>query len=1085
MRSFTYSEKQKIANIQKKLLDNEYVSDSDIVKEVTHYLYSAKFRNGFEFIIVRDAVTLCYYLLYCDERVKVIARGALLYLIKEDDLVDDNEEDGLHDDQYALSIAIKEANGILGNHLTYNCEILSDKHKEEIEKQLTKYIDTNEFPCDDVLISNSQKYISEIECLSKTSFFWRFKNIVTHFIDCLLNNRDDCNMEWIKAGLSYLIEVNDVIPNDLGVVGILDDRYAILLAEQKAFPESCKITEALNCVIKQNGFLAHTILNDCDYPNALSEYSLLNSGIINNAISGEHKKGINLILPSTGITPHLTGLLATLAQYNLLPREENVNLDDYKKGDKIKYNGQVMIFGGYEELNGKTYFSVKPAKSACMRKWPASIRNLARIMPAGKAKSNERIKSVTSFDSQKIEPIDRLLQTDIPIQFHKYSFNIIVVTKKSQEFCKGVRLFDKKICNVLPTGIIRKGGKIYTWGNIYGNLIPSLLFTESLENIFDSTVFANPENIKLIIIDTGTTNICDNDSCLEELINEDIRIITVTPESKLKKIHLENYGFDNIFWDNNEIFEVFRFQNESNGVIGKSESKISKGVKSNVKTSVIHNYEHNLAVNACNESLVKLRRLVEAEDLPKALFIDMWKVYNQLLQCVMTFSLNSALRKQIQNSIIQVNNEANEITGFSKVKATLREVMDSVEALSSALAKNNPKAELLFELMSKEKCTIVCRNSTNIEELQQSCIDHSISKEMSFNGNFIKINEIDTSPEIKHLVIPAWLNEGNMNKLISPPISSSVTLMFYELENEKYLSTKTSIRLNDKGLSVYSTLTGKSTKRNIPSCNKNRIDEFSANDTFYIHTNAHKRISDFNVNGDSAEKVNALFFLFSNGYYAWLSDGYRAKRVTHLIGDHAYEEDSEIDIISPSDLVIGDKLLFHTGADTDLIRTIADSYNSDKFGTIKQAREHATCWRKELLEYKKVNNCSIIELQEKLQKHGLKKTTATIANWLHKEVFSPMMPEKVLTAVIELTSSNKLRNNFSNCIEAMGLVRSAHLTASKSLARKVYHSFIESSHTNDIVNIDDSLIVLTVDDFDSITVPAPINIVDRIHRNGN
>ncbi|KPK50514.1 MAG: hypothetical protein AMK72_02025 [Planctomycetes bacterium SM23_25] len=98
MQPLTYSDRSEMLRIVESLR-GKAPSDEDVVRRTSELLTSHIQAAGFEYALTRNALALCYHLMYGGgEPVTKAARGALLYLTYRDDLFpDDTPGIGLED----------------------------------------------------------------------------------------------------------------------------------------------------------------------------------------------------------------------------------------------------------------------------------------------------------------------------------------------------------------------------------------------------------------------------------------------------------------------------------------------------------------------------------------------------------------------------------------------------------------------------------------------------------------------------------------------------------------------------------------------------------------------------------------------------------------------------------------------------------------------------------------------------------------------------------------------------------------------------------------------------------------------------
>ncbi len=233
---------------------------------------------------------------------------------------------------------------------------------------------------------------------------------------------------------------------------------------------------------------------------------------------------------------------------------------------------------------------------------------------------------------------------------------------------------------------------------------------------------------------------------------------------------------------------------------------------------------------------------------------------------------------------------------------------------------------------------------------------------------------------------------------------------------------------------------------------------------------------------EGEDSVKARLVTFDGGY-AFLTDDYRAKLATHLLGDTTNGEEAELEIVPAHRLQRGDVLLFLRGSSRDVIRQVADRFLP------AGERERAGMWRRALKNYQKQMDCSVEVIWRRLGEHGCPLSLAAITNWFTDEnIISPLSADREFAAILGLTKDIELQKGLDECRTAVRHVKGAHLRASNQLARKVVERAVTGLKSGAIiggaVDLDEGIVLARVTEIDDTPIRVKASSVNRLLEEG-
>ena len=256
---------------------------------------------------------------------------------------------------------------------------------------------------------------------------------------------------------------------------------------------------------------------------------------------------------------------------------------------------------------------------------------------------------------------------------------------------------------------------------------------------------------------------------------------------------------------------------------------------------------------------------------------------------------------------------------------------------------------------------------------------------------------------------------------------------------------------------------------------KNMIDLFG--DVDEVLRSSIRRFIRRTGDDDDADLVRARVVGFMGGSWAAFTPSHQIIIVSHLF-DLSGGHQQEVAMTSVANISTGDVLLLRTGSDRDAVRELAELRISPS--TIQLAE----LWKRALRDYL-CSNPSLENLQTKLGREGCNKELSTIRRWITDDnVIGPQHVATDIAAIAKVTGDELLTNAESDCAAAIVTVRSAHVTAGMRLAEEVVRrvgEWAEAGATPDeMVELEDRLVMVTVEFVEHKEIDVPISVVNRL-----
>lgn len=114
-----------------------------------------------------------------------------------------------------------------------------------------------------------------------SDLFGRFAQDLARLGDVLEDPAaSDRDRHIARAALEYFRRESDAIPDDLGMISLIDDVFVVRRAIESIDPTRAAIAKVLDEVVRDSPFLPHVHLGDGERERALGEFMLVNFSMI-------------------------------------------------------------------------------------------------------------------------------------------------------------------------------------------------------------------------------------------------------------------------------------------------------------------------------------------------------------------------------------------------------------------------------------------------------------------------------------------------------------------------------------------------------------------------------------------------------------------------------------------------------------------------------------------------------------------------------------------------------------------------------------------------------------------------------------
>lgn len=1106
-RHLSFADRENLLETIRRLSGEDFDIDS-LLKKTGDWARLLRPKFGFEHALLRNLMQLANYLrLHRNAKdITTIAFSAINFIVNNHarSTTDLNEGNTIGDDDdefhtlgkaFVASYAVHEISMRLGSSVSYHPPAITKEEQimaEEIFEKLSRA-----GGCDLTLVASVRQKLDQIKELTNCGFLTRLATNTLVLIEILEEHgRPAEDKICARGALRYLIENDDVIKDELGLVGYLDDLFILQTAVELISPQREPLIELLDRVVGVWPFLNMLTLDDGSGPTPASEFAILNSALSCRKIRSADTINTLLIAPETGPIAISIGFVSTLG----LAHEAGVRKlteKSFNLGQKVLVDYEaVAIFEGFVDLDdGRRMFKLRKNRTERGEKnlgsityWPMS--DLRRLAPVdSKRDTRGNIDWTHRNKETAICGLEFLFNGPNKADVHAISKQVIVVmpTTLAADFCSKTLLYGQPIKDVVPIGQISANGEsTECWSARFGIQTPVLLFASDLDI---ACIYAQDhrEKIEHIIVDVTGRN-REKHNSIKHLNRLQIPCLLIVSERIENDIELAKHNdlsvwewdakdLDALVWP--ELSDVMR-----KGSIAKFESRVR--VTSNSQPTV-EKISFPI-VNETYKSFCSLRRLAKrrgSHALPEldAIVAETFFGITHLMRCATSLDEGSPVVVGVNDRLQKTNTliaSSNYLTENERAAAVL--VAACMKEFLKQLLEHNPKAAALSSILARYPLAdIICPDARLLTDLQ-------VAIKSIPNRVFASLAPNETLSN--GLIVTGWFKQSRMSSILSPPIADPMVLLLYDVEcrwHQQFSEQRHTMRQSRTSLkgrsAIFPSMNG--WKQPSPPDGLQEEVDFELDDFKQVQTEIddgfRTRILDQVRSGASDADVKARMIVFAGGFFGLFTDNYKLNVVTHLLDGSVAcdEEKASVKLAAAKELVLGDQVVFRPKS-RDLIREVADTL-------LKPGqRETAGLWQTALRSYMKEHGLSDEMVCQRLQAAGCKAGDPAIRNWINYDgMIAPQQYETDLRVIADVTGDATLSSSIDAVIDAIKHVRSAHQQlAPRVIAKQVRNSAAQVARDEQadqsVVHLDNDLVLVRVVETASEILPIKYTTANRL-----
>ena len=783
------------------------------------------------------------------------------------------------------------------------------------------------------------------------------------------------------------------------------------------------------------------------------------------------------------------GAVLALMKADFLPAIEN--LPAFSKGQRlILDNKWVIEFDGEEKINGQKFMwlKFKNQKNVFSSRKIFPVSERLRLQPTATLKQLTLMDNIPSQSSTPACPLDQLMEIKSYGNRSIFFNRVILVSRvgKTRDFISNTLVSTSGNSNPVPFkdlfqwGSMDIEGNIEPWSSHQVEAEPVIAVASSIAGLRE--YFQSEHHVKPLIILDGNSSFLNNLDSLDDVLATGYPVVSVMEQGEDEGIRLlSERSFKTWVWSENEIRSLELSNSEAHYYKKNSHfAPFRRLIRNYAKRKIEPVTCDDSLIQATAEKLNTFNREINSE-IP-----DIRTLKEMLYGCLLPlarlvrpvkYSGGTEWKQKIEKQFQRVDSE------LSRNRLWLTEeensfidglISDLREIFSRGGLREKGKAKVLQELIQAHTGENVVVIVNNVEE---KLIAENYWKSHLENINsvyFCGPNTINAEVDYNCIIICGWLGTDKMNLLFDSCLAPDIKVLTYPFENIWFQSAMNKRKRNMvHGLHI-------SEKAKLLNLDSADLPEDDQNDEyeqepvdpdkdfdiseFELQLRLQRRTAFVNAVSSGEATTEAIPVDLSEDRFAFLTKSFKVAVVNDLLSGKATEAD-EIPRKTVAELKTGDYVIFREGAESDLIREIADR-GLEKAGK-KNLLQVAGIWKQALRNLEKKAGRLVSDILRKksgeyyqgdasavvahlLKEKGCNRHPQTIRNWLTNDDLIGPRSEKDLQIIADTTGDTELKSRLQDVRLAIKEVRGAHLQASGFLARKLIESlpgYLKSSTT--------------------------------------
>ena len=889
-----------------------------------------------------------------------------------------------------------------GNELGIWAQLSQAELNELMQYQQASVLDID----DNDLITHSRELIKQLGNFSIgfISRFTRELSLLIETLECPTASSQDQLLA--RNGLVYVFENDDVIPDNIGVLGLIDDMCVVRATAGHLNPNLARISNDIEAMLSKSVFLKDLCfsfkVNKKESSMPLSDFVLqtfhpFHNVLSQNNVNASSKKLFIHTLGEASPIAIAMAWISAISTYALpcesKPERSNIH---FKKEDKVAVDfSKASIFEGFDKIGDETTLKLRSERvqsGKVLKTWQhIPIKDAGRVLRAMDERSAKGFaSSVMSDQNREINALASVFNKSSTPFISLMAPRIFLVTSfvEVERFETEYKLNGVELRRAIPTAKIRRDGLLESCTGAVDSSEARLVLASSIHHLVDFEYEGGTRDGDIVIVDLESQQ--SNISALVDLQDTPLNLFILGEVLA------------------GEISEFFA-KNDFNFMVWGKQS-INSVLSSEV---FLYNWEKNLKNRAELDISASHVECLEAEE------------YYLAFRSVMSeFKPDMELKELIDIRF--------EVLGFFFDSVSLTSVHDRMEEASANLSDHLVKIETLLgearyvegEILEKVRLLIDIwhRNGNKIiaaktEELNKYFGVFEFVKPRSnllTSRDFLSTNEY--SKTSFNLLFPYWPTKRQLNETIRNKGLDKLKLVLFSFE---YRWFESFLKFNEISKTVSDCLDPDYKHlfdAQEPSTTEDESSDFDAIQSRLRLERAKNKAFDY----DSGPLAHPdRIFLCSDDVEIF------ATARSNFVVARQSNDNFDVSEIDGMGVRTGDFLIFVPHAESSAIKVLADKELEEG------VRQKAKIWQTEVRAALDEKGINLAEFRNRLESKGLSRTATTISNWVkNDDIIAPRNYRDVLPLVFETLG---LDLDIDTLITAIQEVYSAHMRAARDI----------------------------------------------------
>lgn len=933
--------------------------------------------------------------------------------------------------------------------------LLSHEEVGRIQSEILRLLDASQGAIDPHAVS------TRTELLKRMCGKWCFPSIVAKLerLVQVANGSTDERARFAKAALSYFVAEDDVVPDKIGILGLVDDVYVIEWAYAFVTGATSRLP-LLGTASNEWPFLDKIVFRDHDGPLILDRYFSYVVGLVLLSLFETNQNNV-VVVRESGPVALVAAVFAAVA----LHKKQDSGQDSDRGlsenihvfiGDDSTHHRAVYL--RQETIQGRVVHWIKVGKegriivddSALEFVWPAANPHVKSLSTGNDISEwlQSRHPSALTFITSSL----RRLTSKTP--------GVLLVTQRRrlEEVYREVNPFGLPIASLVDIRYVASTGAESMFTSSATSAPP--IYAASDDDVAIELLKSPPAHISdwVVIVDGGQRAVQFHAAMQSSPETAGVRVCVVAELHEREHCRtLCRAGVHPWFADFSdvEISEAVDSENlKSTGILRRFMTRSLVHIKATTHYTQIDNAGFEMLDDAVQ--VLSKSEQADAGGPLERLAIQVTRFCKKATGYPLGF--DEALKDELFRLASGIRSEARRLQLFSSEAKSTYEIFDLLIAENQlypdrtdaicAIASGCPPSHEVAVVVATAVVASACRAATSS--------DPRLSR-----VRWVSLDDVRQSPPFDRLIVATWLGRSAMREISHGGFAGRIDFALFNFERRWLESTlhADSLWLRDlasetdrRQLSVTARLGQENSRPSVwtswkterPS--KHEVDESYADDEIVSALDTlESRVTDAIRNTilpASRDAVRARLVLFEQtGAYAYLPPGGRVIALSAVAdaGQTSSQKAEDLLFRKIETLRPGMVVAFGSGSDRDLIDARSDSFLKDS----ARVRKSADLWRQAVRGYlKHGHTCE--QLSALLAEAGHGREPSTIQAWAFgNSIVAPMKYAALVPLLAELTKDPLLKLSIKSTIRSIDLLYRAREQAADAIVKEVFAGSID------------------------------------------